>query len=179
MSLEVALSWIMEHALKYDFEELKNELVNLFPDLVHHKLEIPNQDILLILGHLRGFLRGKTTLLENPNDLDNLILDFQNIEKNYPDFVSKPAKRKALLLNFLCHLEQLMDLMDLKGRLENLKHSFNEKVFNEDFLSGSPEKKKIKQDKLLGKDIRTYLRILTKNLINVKYLLDQLRIRIF
>jgi len=82
MSLEVALSWLMEHALKYDFEDLRNEIGKGFPEIIPHKLQIQDELVLVMLGHLRGLRLGRTVLIENPNDLKKLKVHFQQIDEN-------------------------------------------------------------------------------------------------
>ena len=80
-SLEMALSWLMEHALKYDMEKLRTKLIELFPkncsQKVIEKLSIPDELHLTTLCHLRGFRKGQTVLIDNLDDLTNLIEYFQ------------------------------------------------------------------------------------------------------
>ena len=141
------LSWMMEHALKRDFVELQRELTKLFPGLVNYdKLEIEDHDDLLILGTLRKFKKGDTSSLECLNDLNVFIetFDFEIIQVGHPDFVSestKPSNGKTLLLDFLCQLEHLRDLVALECHLNN----FNEEENLEE--CSPPEKQKIKLEK--------------------------------
>ena len=104
----------MEHALKYDFEDLRNEIGKGFPEIIPHKLQIQDELVLVMLGHLRGLRLGRTVLIENPNDLKKLKVHFQQIDENYPEFVAQ-TKCKTLFLDFLSQLQQLEDLLDYKG----------------------------------------------------------------
>ena len=114
MSLEVVLSWVMEHALKYDFEDLRTEIGKAFPDLIPHKIQIQNELVLVLLGHLRGVRKGRTVMIENPNDLNKLKVHIQQFDENYPELIAQP-KCQTSFLDFLSQLQQLEDLLDYKG----------------------------------------------------------------
>ena len=137
-SLEMALSWLMEHALKYDMEKLRMELIGLFPKIcsqkVIEKLSIPDELHLTTLCHLRGFRNGQTVLIDNLDDLKNLIEYFQNVKmavETRPFRSSRPLSKTDpdYLVTFLNQLELLRDLFDLKTRLEFISYDYKKNFF--------------------------------------------------
>ena len=134
----MALSWLMEHALKYDMEKLRTELIGLFPKIcsqkVIEKLSIPDELHLTTLCHLRGFRNGQTVLIDNLDDLTNLIEYFQNVKmavETRPFRSSRPLSKTDpdYLVTFLNQLELLRDLIDLKTRLEFISYDYKKNFF--------------------------------------------------
>ena len=154
-SLTKVLSWLMEHALKYELEELRGELANFFPTIVPGQMSsaiLPDFDNLILLSLLRKLSNGDTVQITNLKDLDSVIAQFQDqrIENNFPQFEKNSTKNKALLFKFQNLLAQLKNLLDLKERLDGVQFNFNSKVFtDEEMEENSPDKKKIKRQRLI------------------------------
>ncbi len=49
-SLTTAVNWLMEYAILNDFRSLQSTLTSLFPDIIPHKLILPNRQWLLLLA---------------------------------------------------------------------------------------------------------------------------------
>ena len=154
-SLTKVLSWLMEHCLKYELEELRGELANSFPSIVPGQMSsaiLPDFDNLILLSLLRKLSNGDTMQITNLKDLDSVIAQFQDqrIENNFPQFEKNSSKNKALLFKFQNLLAQLKNLLDLKERLDGVQFNFNSKVFtDEEMEENSPDKKKIKRQRLI------------------------------
>ena len=87
-SLTKVLSWLMEHCLKYELEELRGELANSFPSIVPGQMSsaiLPDFDNLILLSLLRKLSNGDTMQITNLKDLDSVIAQFQDqrIENNF------------------------------------------------------------------------------------------------
>ena len=139
-SLTMVVSWLMEHALKYDMPELRNELKTLFPVLVtDNTMNIPNMDILVDLATLRLISRTESDMLDTLENLQILITNYENFyeTESGQNFKGKPA-RKMQLEDFLNKLKMMKSSIQLKEMMTNLIFEYKTHV-NEEFHSNDEE----------------------------------------
>ena len=136
------LMWILQHALQYDFENLRKIIRKKFPNMNPESLNIPNVELLTTLASLRIIAKGNTTQLESSQDVDCLI---KNLIQHAPNAV----RDKKSYETFMNSLKMLKTLLQYKQTLIKSHQDFQQMVEAE--FESSPKKVKLSEEKELKK----------------------------
>ena len=137
------LMWILQHALQYDFENVRKIIRKKFPNMNPETLNIPNVELLTTLASLRIIAKGNTTQLESSEDVDCLI---KNIIQHSPNAVREKKSYEA----FMNGLKMLKTLLQYKQTLIQSHQEFQQMVEAE-FESSPTKKIKLSEEKELKK----------------------------
>lgn len=141
----MVIGWLMEHALKYDLVELRNQLKTLFPNLVSsNRFAFPNKPELTDLALMRSISRDKSDTLCSAESLKHLIDHFSKTYLNH-EFCSKKPRYRMQLEDFLNKLKMMKNLLQLKNMMTNVQDEYKDLV-SKDFESteDSSANKKLK-----------------------------------
>lgn len=118
----MVLSWLMEYALKYDLNDLRNELKTLFPQVIASKLDFPEKSVLTDLATLRLISRSQSDMLDTAENLRVLIDNFSTWN-DCTQLIVKPSRKKQLQ-DFLQILSKKRNLLSLKSMLIRAQEEF-------------------------------------------------------